>query len=123
MDFYHRSGLSTLPQLLLNGVPLNQQEVEGELEDAIYQRVLRQTSDLQRFVYNGVLTDKDKVIDFLMTQKNIMPRLNQRVLQVSNRYLNLAQTHCEFVFMCVCLYLYFIFLFSGLEYAGLLVGT
>ena len=98
LDFYQRSGLSSLPQLLLNGVPLTQQEVEAELEDAIYQRVLRQTSDLQKFVYNGALTDKDKVIDFLMTQKNIMPRLNQRVLMASNRYLNLAQMHCEFTF-------------------------
>lgn len=33
-----------------------------------------QTPNLQKAVYKGELTDKDNVIDYIMSQPNVMPR-------------------------------------------------
>merc|ERR1719414_617855 len=41
---------------------------------------MRETQNLQRAVYNGLLTDRMDVLDYLMKRDQIMPRLNDRIL-------------------------------------------
>ena len=42
--------------------------------------IMKETQNLQRAVYNGHLTDSKDVLDYLMERDQIMPRLNDRVL-------------------------------------------
>ncbi|KAF7287176.1 hypothetical protein GWI33_002543 [Rhynchophorus ferrugineus] len=80
-DFIERTGLSVLPQALLNGIPLPQQKVNiDDFEEAVIQEIMHQTAFLQKAVYKGKLSEGQEVINFLMDQPNVMPRLNERVL-------------------------------------------
>ena len=53
---------------------------------------MRQTSTLQKALFRGELKDQDSVLDFLMGQPNVMPRLNDRVLSTNNKYLDMTGT-------------------------------
>uniref|UniRef100_A0A1Y1LFV4 UDP-glucose:glycoprotein glucosyltransferase n=1 Tax=Photinus pyralis TaxID=7054 RepID=A0A1Y1LFV4_PHOPY len=80
-DFIQRTGLHTTPQALINGIPLQSSQLNvNDFEEAILQEVMSQTSIFQKAIFHGKLTDKDDVIDFIMGQPNVMPRLNQRIL-------------------------------------------
>ncbi|KAF5269322.1 hypothetical protein FQR65_LT02624 [Abscondita terminalis] len=80
-DFIQRTGLRTFPQALLNGIPLQSTQLNvNDFEEAILQEVMTQTSTFQKAIFRGKLTDKDDVLDFIMEQPNVMPRLNQRIL-------------------------------------------
>ncbi|KAK4879085.1 hypothetical protein RN001_007231 [Aquatica leii] len=80
-DFIQRTGLRTFPQALLNGIPLQSTQLNiNDFEEAILQDVMTQTSTFQKTIFRGKLTDKDDVLDFIMEQPNVMPRLNQRIL-------------------------------------------
>ena len=53
--------------------------------------IMRNTNDLQRAVYRGQIVDEDDVLDYLMKQSNIMPRLNDRILnQDTVKYVDIA---------------------------------
>lgn len=80
-DFVQRSGVRSLPQAMLNGVllPANRVNVD-DFEETVLQEVMNQTPLFQKAVYRGRLTDTDDVVDYLMNQPNVMPRLNQRIL-------------------------------------------
>ncbi|XP_067647958.1 UDP-glucose:glycoprotein glucosyltransferase [Eurosta solidaginis] len=81
-EFIDRLGFANSPQALLNGVPMQQSLLtsDSEFEEAIFSEIIQQTSTLQKAVYKGDLTDSDSVIDYLMNQDHVMPRLNQRIL-------------------------------------------
>lgn len=51
-----------------------------DFEEVVLQEVMSQTANFQKAVYKGKLTDSMDVLDYLMDQPNIMPRLNDRVL-------------------------------------------
>ncbi|RZF43620.1 hypothetical protein LSTR_LSTR010879 [Laodelphax striatellus] len=54
---------------------------------------MTQTPTLQKAVYKGDLTDGMSVLDFIMDQPNVMPRLNDRVLNLGkSRYVDLVGT-------------------------------
>lgn len=91
-DFISRTGLKTTPQGLLNGVPLpNSQLNVDDFEELILNQVMSQTSTFQKAVFHGKLTDKDDVVDYIMAQPNVMPRLNQRILSKDgNVYLDVT---------------------------------
>lgn len=81
IDFIQRTGQRVLPQALLNGIPLPSNSLNvDDFEEIVLQEVMSQTSSLQKAVYRGKLTDSDDVVDYLMNQPNVMPRLNERVL-------------------------------------------
>lgn len=84
-DFVQRTGLKNLPQALLNGIPLakNQLNVD-EFEEAVLQEVMVQTSMFQKAVFRGKLSDKDDIFEYIMMQPNVMPRLNERILNKDN---------------------------------------
>lgn len=68
---------------MMNGVPLEEKYVSTEnFEEGIMMALMKATNELQMAVYKGRLKDKDDVLDFLMDQPNIMPRLNDRILKV-----------------------------------------
>ena len=91
-DFLQRTGLGTSTRALLNGVILSEGSLNGDsFEEAVLSEIMRQTPVIQRAVYNKELTDNDDVLDWLMKQNNVMPRLNKRVLDTEDaRFLDMT---------------------------------
>ncbi|CAG0925420.1 unnamed protein product, partial [Notodromas monacha] len=84
-DFISRTGLERLPQVLMNGIPLEQKHLNADgFEEGAIMALSSQMNVLQQAVYDGSLTDSDNVLDFLMRQPNVMPRLNNRILTGDN---------------------------------------
>ena len=80
-EFIERIGIKVTPIILLNGVPLL--EINKNLDDfeeIILTEIMQQTVTIQKLIFRGELTDNDVIIDYLMKQNNVMPRLNQRIL-------------------------------------------
>ncbi|XP_039487876.2 UDP-glucose:glycoprotein glucosyltransferase [Drosophila santomea] len=93
-EFIQRLGFGDKgqPQALLNGVPMSSNVVtaDSDFEEAIFTEIMTQTSNLQKAVYKGEMTDSDVAIDYLMNQPHVMPRLNQRILsQEDVKYLDI----------------------------------
>ena len=66
----------------MNGVPFEKKNLdEEEFEESVMMAIMRTTNELQRAVYKNALKEKDDVLDYLMRQPNIMPRLNDRILK------------------------------------------
>uniref|UniRef100_A0A8C7U156 UDP-glucose ceramide glucosyltransferase-like 1 n=1 Tax=Oncorhynchus mykiss TaxID=8022 RepID=A0A8C7U156_ONCMY len=87
--FYKKSGLGPLPLALFNGVPLNAEEMDpDELETVILQRIMDTTNFFQRAVY--MLTEGTDVVDHLMDQANMVPRINPLILSTDRTYLDLT---------------------------------
>ncbi|KAK0098278.1 hypothetical protein PV326_009913 [Microctonus aethiopoides] len=80
-DFIKRTGFKTFPQALLNGVPLPSATDADAFEEIVLSTIMVQTPSLQKAVYKGEVTEGDDVVDFIMNQPNVMPRLNERILQ------------------------------------------
>lgn len=91
-DFIQRSGLRSLPQALLNGIPLPSAQITiDEFEEAVLQEVMTQTPNFQKAIYKDKLRDKDDVLEYIMNQPNVMPRLNERILNKDNTpYLDMS---------------------------------
>ncbi|XP_076685306.1 UDP-glucose-glycoprotein glucosyltransferase isoform X3 [Andrena cerasifolii] len=81
-DFVKRSGFKKFPQALLNGIPLSSDQLNANsFEEAVLSTIMSQTPALQKAVYRGEITEGDDVVDYIMNQPNVMPRLNERVLK------------------------------------------
>lgn len=91
-DFVQRTGIRTLPQAMLNGILLSSTHINtDDFEEAVLQEVMNQTPLFQKAVYRGKLTESDDILDYLMNQPNVMPRLNQRILNKdSSFYLDMS---------------------------------
>ncbi|XP_069495887.1 UDP-glucose:glycoprotein glucosyltransferase 2 isoform X2 [Ambystoma mexicanum] len=88
-NFYKKTGLGPLPQALFNGVPFNNEDMDSEeLETVILQRIMDATGFFQRAVFMGLLDDRMDVVDFLMEQPNVVPRINSAILDTERSYLN-----------------------------------
>ncbi|KAL7734467.1 hypothetical protein ACLKA6_010792 [Drosophila palustris] len=93
-EFVQRLGFGSVrhPQALLNGAPMpsNIISADSDFEEAIFTEIMSQTATLQKAVYRGELTDNDEMINYLMNQPHVMPRLNQRILsQEDAKYLDI----------------------------------
>ena len=65
----------------MNGVPLDKKHLNGEdFEEGLLTELMKETQMIQKEVYRGRLSDGMDVLDWLMSRENIMPRLNQRIL-------------------------------------------
>ncbi|XP_043284000.1 UDP-glucose:glycoprotein glucosyltransferase isoform X2 [Venturia canescens] len=93
-DFVKRTGFKKFPQALLNGVPLPTFDLDADsFKETVFAAAIAQTPQFQKAVYTREITDDDDVIEYLMKQPNVMPRLNERVLQTEkNKWLNLIGT-------------------------------
>lgn len=119
--FYRKTGLSTLPMALFNGMPLSREEMDPEeLETVLLQRIMDSTSFFQRAVlmvglpaktmgvkvsvalwdcvtsvgmcHQGQLSDDMDVVEFLMGQTNVVPRINPVVLGPQRQYLDFTSS-------------------------------
>ncbi|KAJ8350264.1 hypothetical protein SKAU_G00253940 [Synaphobranchus kaupii] len=87
--FYRTSGLGPLPLALFNGVPLSSEEMDPEeLETILLQRMMDATNFFQRAIFMGQLSEEADVVDFLMDQPNVVPRMNPLILSTDRRYLD-----------------------------------
>lgn len=91
-EFVERLGFQESPQALLNGVPMQKSLLTSdEFEETILSEIIQQTAILQKSVYRGDLTDSENIMDYLMNQPHVMPRLNQRILSNENvKFLDLT---------------------------------
>uniref|UniRef100_A0A6A7FWQ9 UDP-glucose:glycoprotein glucosyltransferase 1-like isoform X2 n=2 Tax=Hirondellea gigas TaxID=1518452 RepID=A0A6A7FWQ9_9CRUS len=96
-EFVQKAGFKKMPQALMNGVPLPSKHLLGdEFEEMILMEVMRNTQLIQRAVYKGELNEKHDVVDWLMAAPNIMPRLNDRILNSkSSRFIDMSGTSSE----------------------------
>ncbi|XP_050975061.1 UDP-glucose:glycoprotein glucosyltransferase 2 isoform X2 [Labeo rohita] len=91
--FYRKSGLGALPVGLFNGVPLNSEEMDPEeLETVLLQKIMETTNFFQRAVFMGQVTESTDVVDFLMEQANVVPRINPLILSSERRYLDFTSS-------------------------------
>lgn len=92
-EFVQRTGLQKLPQVLLNGIPLGENMLNAdEFEEGVLSEIMAQTTTFQKAVYKAELSDADNTMDFIMSQPNVMPRLNNRVLGLDRSYLDVTGT-------------------------------
>lgn len=93
-DFVARSGIRSIPQALINGVPLPEKTLNKEdFEEAMLTEIMAQTPTFQKAVYRGELVDSDDVLDFIMNRPNVMPRLNGRILNTEkSQHLDLSDS-------------------------------
>ncbi|XP_014296354.1 UDP-glucose:glycoprotein glucosyltransferase [Microplitis demolitor] len=90
MDFVRRTGFKSFPQVLLNGAPLGNIDDADAFEETVLTTIMTQTPMLQKAVYKGEVVESDDIVDFMMSQPNVMSRLNDRILQPENsKWLNL----------------------------------
>ncbi|XP_073701315.1 UDP-glucose:glycoprotein glucosyltransferase 2 isoform X2 [Garra rufa] len=91
--FYRKSGLGALPVGLFNGVPLSSEEMDPEeLETVLLQKIMETTNFFQRAVFMGQITESVDVVDFMMEQANVVPRINPLILSSERRYLDFTSS-------------------------------
>uniref|UniRef100_A0A8C1FQH2 UDP-glucose ceramide glucosyltransferase-like 1 n=1 Tax=Cyprinus carpio carpio TaxID=630221 RepID=A0A8C1FQH2_CYPCA len=91
--FYRKSGLGALPVGLFNGVPLSSEEMDPEeLETVLLQKIMETTNFFQRAAFMGQITESVDVVDFLMEQANVVPRINPLILSSERRYLDFTSS-------------------------------
>uniref|UniRef100_A0A671SXB6 UDP-glucose:glycoprotein glucosyltransferase 2-like n=1 Tax=Sinocyclocheilus anshuiensis TaxID=1608454 RepID=A0A671SXB6_9TELE len=91
--FYRKSGLGALPVGLFNGIPLRSEEMDPkELEMVLLQKIMETTNFFQRAVFMGQITESVDVVDFLMEQTNVVPRINPLILSSERRYLDFTSS-------------------------------
>lgn len=74
-EFIERLGVKSLPQALMNGVLLSEKSLnKDDFEELILTEIMQQTPTLQKAIYRGELSDSENVVDYLMTQPNVMLR-------------------------------------------------
>ncbi|XP_075964586.1 UDP-glucose:glycoprotein glucosyltransferase 1 isoform X1 [Anarhichas minor] len=96
--YYQQTGVGPLPVVMYNGIPYQREQLEpDELETVTMQKILETTSLYQRAVYLGELATDHDVVDYIMNQPNVVPRINPRVLSTSRTYLDLSDTNNYFV--------------------------
>uniref|UniRef100_A0A8C2WU40 UDP-glucose ceramide glucosyltransferase-like 1 n=1 Tax=Cyclopterus lumpus TaxID=8103 RepID=A0A8C2WU40_CYCLU len=96
--YYQQTGVGPLPVVMYNGIPYQREQLDpDELETVTMQKILETTSFYQRAVYLGELASDQDVVDFIMNQANVVPRINPRVLSTSRTYLDLSDTNNYFV--------------------------
>ncbi|XP_037343101.2 UDP-glucose:glycoprotein glucosyltransferase 1 isoform X1 [Pungitius pungitius] len=96
--YYKQTGVGPLPVVMYNGIPYQREQLDpDELETVTMQKILETTSFYQRAVYLGELATDHDVVDFIMNQPNVVPRINPRVLSTSRTYLDLSDTNNYFI--------------------------
>ncbi|XP_043227369.1 UDP-glucose:glycoprotein glucosyltransferase 1-like isoform X2 [Amphibalanus amphitrite] len=87
-DYVTRLGLGQPPQVLFNGAPLPVRSITGDsIEEAVLQELMRALHQFTKAVYKQELTDADDLAEWIVSQPNVMPRLNDRILKSSERRL------------------------------------
>ncbi|XP_069069835.1 UDP-glucose:glycoprotein glucosyltransferase 1 isoform X1 [Pleurodeles waltl] len=97
-NYYLQTGVGPLPVVLFNGMPFQKDQLDpDELETMTMHKILETTSIFQRAVYLGELTNEQDVVEYIMGQPNVVPRINARVLGPERQYLDLTAANNHFV--------------------------
>ncbi|XP_004004533.3 UDP-glucose:glycoprotein glucosyltransferase 1 isoform X3 [Ovis aries] len=97
-SYYEQTGVGPLPVVLFNGVPLEKEQLDpDELETITMHKILETTTFFQRAVYLGELSHDQDVVEYIMNQPNVVPRINSRILTAEREYLDLTATNNFFV--------------------------
>uniref|UniRef100_A0A673B687 UDP-glucose ceramide glucosyltransferase-like 1 n=1 Tax=Sphaeramia orbicularis TaxID=375764 RepID=A0A673B687_9TELE len=85
--YYAQTGVGPLPVVMYNGIPYQREHLDpDELETVTMQKILETTTFYQRAVY--LVSDYHDVVDFIMNQPNVVPRINPRVLSTNNHFID-----------------------------------
>ncbi|XP_075794463.1 UDP-glucose:glycoprotein glucosyltransferase 1 isoform X2 [Pelodiscus sinensis] len=96
--YYEQTGVGPLPIVLFNGMPFQKEQLDpDDLETITMQKILETTSIFQRAVYLGELSSDQDVVEYIMNQPNVVPRINSRILMADREYLDLTATNNFFV--------------------------
>ncbi|KAF6116859.1 UDP-glucose glycoprotein glucosyltransferase 1 [Phyllostomus discolor] len=96
--YYQQTGVGLLPVVLFNGMPFEKEQLDpDELETITMHKILETTTFFQRAVYLGELTHDQDVVEYIMNQPNVVPRINSRILTAEREYLDLTVTNNFFV--------------------------
>ncbi|XP_006903183.1 PREDICTED: UDP-glucose:glycoprotein glucosyltransferase 1-like, partial [Elephantulus edwardii] len=96
--YYEQTGVGPLPVVLFNGMPFEKEQLDPEeLETITMHKILETTSFFQRAVYLGELSHDQDVVEYIMNQPNVVPRINSRILMAEREYLDLTATNNFFV--------------------------
>uniref|UniRef100_A0A4W5NP63 UDP-glucose ceramide glucosyltransferase-like 1 n=1 Tax=Hucho hucho TaxID=62062 RepID=A0A4W5NP63_9TELE len=80
--YYLQTGVGPLPVVMYNGMPYQREQLDPEeLETVTMHKILETTN----------------VVDFIMTQPNVVPRINPRILSTARTYLDLSNTNNHFI--------------------------
>uniref|UniRef100_A0A8D2IS59 UDP-glucose ceramide glucosyltransferase-like 1 n=1 Tax=Varanus komodoensis TaxID=61221 RepID=A0A8D2IS59_VARKO len=91
--YYEQTGVGPLPIVLFNGMPYQKEQLDpDELETVTMHKILETTSFFQRAVYLGELSNDQDVVEYIMSQPNVVPRINSRILMSEREYLDLTAT-------------------------------
>ncbi|CAB3399775.1 unnamed protein product [Caenorhabditis bovis] len=93
IDFVRKSGLNGTPKVMLNGYVLDDEGVlSGNIEETIMYEVMKITQKIQKAIIEGKLTDRANVAKWMMEQKDVMPRINKRILTApsTHSYIDLS---------------------------------
>ncbi|MGH0151390.1 UNVERIFIED_CONTAM: hypothetical protein FKN15_020190 [Acipenser sinensis] len=97
-SYYEQTGVGPLPVALYNGMPYQREQLDAdELETVTMHKILETTSFYQRAVYLGELTTDQDVVDFVMNQPNVVPRINSRILSTTRQYIDFSKINSYFV--------------------------
>ncbi|KAH7641055.1 UDP-glucose:glycoprotein glucosyltransferase 1 [Dermatophagoides farinae] len=102
-DFLDRTGLEHGPKAMMNGVLLKESHLQADyFEEAVLSEIMRQSSQFQKAIYKAELTDEDDVLEWLMSKKTVMTRLNRVIFGLdhsnqkrmeTSKYLDLTSGH------------------------------
>ncbi|XP_007461376.1 PREDICTED: UDP-glucose:glycoprotein glucosyltransferase 1 [Lipotes vexillifer] len=96
--YYEQTGVGPLPVVLFNGMPFEKEQLDpDELETITMHKILETTTFFQRAVYLGELSHDQDVVEYIMNQPNVVPRINSRILTAEREYLDLTATNNFFV--------------------------
>uniref|UniRef100_A0A2K5DG78 UDP-glucose ceramide glucosyltransferase-like 1 n=1 Tax=Aotus nancymaae TaxID=37293 RepID=A0A2K5DG78_AOTNA len=96
--YYEQTGVGPLPVVLFNGMPFEKEQLDpDELETITMHKILETTTFFQRAVYLGELPHDQDVVEYIMNQPNVVPRINSRILTAERDYLDLTASNNFFV--------------------------
>ncbi|ULT83129.1 hypothetical protein L3Y34_012402 [Caenorhabditis briggsae] len=85
-EFLQKTGLNSAPKVLLNGFILDEEGVRGDnIEETIMMEVMKISPKIQRAIMEGKLTDRMNVGNWVLDQKEVMPRINKRILSAPSK--------------------------------------
>ncbi|KAL7990729.1 hypothetical protein Chor_014159 [Crotalus horridus] len=97
-SYYEQTGVGPLPIVLFNGMPFQKEQLDpDELETVTMHKILETTSYFQRAVYLGELSNDQDVVEYIMSQSNVVPRINSRILMSDREYLDLTTNNNFYV--------------------------
>ncbi|KAJ7328106.1 UDP-glucose:glycoprotein glucosyltransferase 1 [Desmophyllum pertusum] len=90
--FFDKTGFHELPQVILNGVPIDSDEFDN-LDEALIREVMIQTSPIQHAVFSGSVYRHSSVYEYIMSQPNVVARVNSMVQSMERPFMDLTGTH------------------------------